>query len=223
MYKFDTHVHTAETSPCGKISAAETVRLYKEAGYSGICITDHYTKWLFESFRKTDWKEAVDRYLEGYRSAKEYGDRHGMDVLLGAEVLIDGTSNDYLLFGLSEEILYDYPRLYAYAPEELSAFAKKHNLLLFQAHPFRSYVTAENPLFLDGVEVFNGNPRHDSRNDLALRFAQESNLLMSGGSDFHQVEDVGRSGIMTDIRIKDAKTFVEVLKSGRLTVIRTEN
>lgn len=223
MYKFDTHVHTAETSPCAKMSAAETVRLYKEAGFSGVCITDHYSKGLLESFSKTNWKEAVDRYLQGYRSAKEYGDRLGMDVLLGAEVLIDGTRNDYLLFGLSEEILYHYPRLYSYKPEELKKFAESHNLLLFQAHPYRSYVTAENPLYLDGVEVFNGNPRHDSHNDLALKFAEDNKLLMSGGSDCHQIEDVGRSGIMTDIRINDEKTLVEVLKSGKLTVIRTEN
>ncbi len=223
MFKFDTHVHTSETSPCAKMTAAETVRLYQEAGFSGVCITDHFTRNLLASFGRTNWKDTVDRYLAGYRNAKEYGYKHGMDVLLGAEILMDGTRNDYLLFGLDEKILYDNPHIYSYNPKELKRFAESHGLLLFQAHPFRSYVTTENPLYLHGVEVFNGNPRHDSHNDLAQAFAKENRLLMSAGSDCHQIEDVGRSGIMTEVRIRDMKTLVEVLKTGKLTVINTED
>jgi predicted metal-dependent phosphoesterase TrpH len=222
MYKFDTHVHTSETSPCAKMTAAETIRLYKEAGFSGLCITDHFTKNLLASFDSTNWQAAVDRYLTGYRNAKEYAEKNGMDVLLGAEILIDGTRNDYLLFGLSEQLLYDYQHLYSYKPEELKKVAESNNLLLFQAHPFRSYVESENPLYLHGVEVVNGNPRHNSHNDLALEFALDNKLLMSGGSDCHESVDVGRSGIITDVRIRDAETFIEILKSGKLTVINTE-
>ena len=46
-----------------------------------------------------------------------------------------------------------------------------------QAHPFRTGLTREDPALLDGVEVFNGNARHDSHNDDALRFARENGLL----------------------------------------------
>ena len=44
MEKFllDMHMHTKETSSCGEVPAAEGVRLYKEAGYQGVMITDHY-------------------------------------------------------------------------------------------------------------------------------------------------------------------------------------
>ena len=223
MFKFDTHIHTAETSPCAKLTAVETVRLYQEAGFSGLCITDHYSKNLLASFSSTSWKDAVDRYLVGYRNAKEYGDKKGIDILLGAEILLDGTRNDYLLFGLTEEILYNFPHLYSYKIEDLKKFAENHNLLLFQAHPFRHYIVLENPLNIHGVEVVNGNPRHNSSNDLALAFALENKLLMSGGSDCHEIEDIGRSGILTDVRIKDEKTFIEVLKSGNLTVKNTED
>ena len=46
MEKFllDMHMHTKETSSCGEVPAAEVGRLYKEAGYQGIMITDHYHK-----------------------------------------------------------------------------------------------------------------------------------------------------------------------------------
>ena len=40
----DTHVHTSQVSPCGKVPAEEMIELYKEAGYGGVIITDHYYK-----------------------------------------------------------------------------------------------------------------------------------------------------------------------------------
>lgn len=46
-YLYDTHVHTSESSPCGRLNAQETVRLYSQAGFSGFCITDHYTRDFF--------------------------------------------------------------------------------------------------------------------------------------------------------------------------------
>ena len=33
MFKTETHLHTSEISPCGKISAKEMVKRYHEAGY----------------------------------------------------------------------------------------------------------------------------------------------------------------------------------------------
>ena len=42
QFKLDIHVHTSETSSCGQVSAQEAVRLYEQAGYDGIIITDHY-------------------------------------------------------------------------------------------------------------------------------------------------------------------------------------
>ena len=35
-YLFDTHVHTAEVSPCGTVKAEKMVKLYRESGYSGM-------------------------------------------------------------------------------------------------------------------------------------------------------------------------------------------
>ena len=41
-YLLETHFHTKETSPCAQVSAAESVPAYREKGYSGIVVTDHY-------------------------------------------------------------------------------------------------------------------------------------------------------------------------------------
>ena len=40
MFKCDPHVHTDESSICGKIPAKEVVNLYKNAGFDTIFITD---------------------------------------------------------------------------------------------------------------------------------------------------------------------------------------
>ena len=41
-YRYETHMHTAEGSRCARAAAEEQVRFYKDRGYDGICITDHF-------------------------------------------------------------------------------------------------------------------------------------------------------------------------------------
>ena len=67
MEKFllDMHMHTKETSSCGEVPAAEGVRLYKEAGYQGVMITDHYHKQYFDSLGDIGMPRKVDAYLAG--------------------------------------------------------------------------------------------------------------------------------------------------------------
>lgn len=47
-YRYDLHVHTSEVSACGSIPAKEVVRLYHQAGYDGLVITDHYADYFFQ-------------------------------------------------------------------------------------------------------------------------------------------------------------------------------
>lgn len=47
-YIYETHFHTADVSTCAHISAQEAVGLYKKAGYSGVVVTDHFSKECFE-------------------------------------------------------------------------------------------------------------------------------------------------------------------------------
>jgi histidinol phosphatase-like PHP family hydrolase len=67
--------------------------------------------------------------------------------------------------------------------------------------------------------VFNGNPRHNSQNPLALQYARQHGLLMSSGSDAHQVEDVGRGGLRTEKRITDLSMLKTVLREGSATLV----
>ena len=42
MYKYETHLHTYPVSKCAKSTVREYMELYKELGYDGIFITNHF-------------------------------------------------------------------------------------------------------------------------------------------------------------------------------------
>ena len=46
-FRIDLHVHTRESSFCGKTNGSIVAELYKKAGYDGLVITDHYNKSFF--------------------------------------------------------------------------------------------------------------------------------------------------------------------------------
>jgi len=213
MYKYDTHVHTREVSPCGHVKAREVVQLYKEMGYDGIIITDHYYDDFFQSLGKISWEDKIETYLDGYKKAVEEGNKIGITVLLGIELRFTENYNDYLLYGMTEEFLKENPELYTLGLKEFSRLIEKQDILLFQAHPYRKGMEVADPQYMHGIEVFNGNPRHDSKNHKALSFARKNSLLMSSGSDFHQVEDVAKGGILVSEKITNVKELVKAMRN----------
>ena len=46
-YKYELHCHTDEVSRCASCPAARMVEIYKEKGYSGMVVTDHYSPLTF--------------------------------------------------------------------------------------------------------------------------------------------------------------------------------
>jgi len=213
-YLYDTHVHTAEVSPCGYLFAEQMIGLYNNAGYTGLIITDHYHKGTVE-LPGSSWQETADHFLLGYRNAVEAGRKLDMDVLLGMELRFDTGSEDYLIYGFNEEFIYEHPYLNRYTLETFRELIKGTDIMIFQAHPFRPGMTPANPALLDGVEAFNRNPRHNSHNDEAYGYGLSNNLLMLSGSDAHRTEDVGRSGILITERLHSIQEFVSLLRSGR--------
>ncbi len=212
-YRYDTHVHTAEVSPCGHLYAEQVIGLYKNAGYAGIIITDHYYTATVDR-PDLSWQESADHYLSGYRKAIEAGRREGLDVLLGMELRFDNSNEDYLVFGLDEEFIYEHPYLNRYTLETFRRLTEQEDILIFQAHPFRKGLTPADPGLLDGIEAFNGNPRHDSCNDKAYSYGLSNGLLLLSGSDAHRVEDIGRCGVGITERLHSIQEFVSWIKSG---------
>ncbi|MGL6197975.1 MAG: PHP domain-containing protein [Lachnospiraceae bacterium] len=224
MYRIETHLHTAYISKCGWLGAAAIIDAYVKAGYSAICVTDHYNRAAFDyaDIDLTNANSKTEEFLLGYRRLKREAKKHGIRVYEGAELRFDGSDNDYLLYGFHHELLANPEQVMS---QGLAAFYPQccaDGALLVQAHPFRNKCTPAPVQYLDGVEVLNCNPRHDNHDDLAYTYAKEHDLLMTAGSDCHRPEDVGTSGILSKTLPADGFEFAELLRSGNYKLITSE-
>lgn len=141
-------------------------------------------------------------------------------VLLGMELRHYATGNDYLIYGVTEEFLYNAGNLMMKGLPQMRRFCDENGFLLYQAHPFRPYITRGGIKYLHGVEVYNGKCP-EKENSKAYEWAKRNGKLMASGSDFHREEHLARGGIITDKRITSNKELTEALKSQRFEIIRT--
>lgn len=215
MIRMETHCHTAEVSRCSKIPGRQLAQELKASQFDAAVITDHFFDQYFENLAGT-WTEKIDRFCAGYREAHDEGEKIGLRVFLGMELRNTESVNDYLIYGITPELLRAHERLYCYPMEQVRRLCDENGLLLYQAHPFRPGMRREEPRLLNGVEVFNGNARHNSQNHLAYRFAKENGLLMLSGSDHHQTEDRGRGGIVLERMPQDERELAAMLPTARL-------
>lgn len=135
--------------------------------------------------------------------------------LLGFELNFYNTSNDYLVYGATEEFLRAHGDLMAMTPKQVSKLCRENGLLFIQAHPFRRGMEVVDWNILDGYEVFNGNPRHNSNNDIAEIWAKKHNKsLVVSGSDFHEIDDACAGGVYFKNPIRTNDDLLRELKSG---------
>ena len=210
-FKFEMHFHTEESSPCGKIAAKKGVELYQKAGYDGIVVTDHFSKSVFGGPQERTWAEICESFLKGYRLAKQSVRDSEFQVLLGMEIRFPDDDNDFLVYGIDEEFPKQHPWIYMKELSDLFDISKGKNLIIVQAHPFRDSCHLAPVEFLHGIEVYNGNPRHNSRNELAKKAAKKHRLLETYGSDFHQMEDIARTYIELDKKPETEQELVALL------------
>ncbi len=173
---------------------------------------------ISELFNK---KKAMDHYLRAYREAKQY-ETDDFAVLLGVELRFYATVNDYIIYGVTEEMLYELPFLLRTYIKKASRLLRERGCLFLQAHPFRKFITRANPKYLDGVEVFNGKAPKEA-NDASLDWANEINApIKTSGSDCHRKTGVGFGGIITEEPIKNNDDLLRILKSGNYTLIKNQ-
>lgn len=223
MYKYELHAHTSECDLVAKLSGGELVRAYADQGYSGMVITDHYFSIFFDWFREElegkSHKEIIDRWLRGYESARNEGEKIGFTVLPGAEVRIDGTINDYLVYGLEIEDLYRLPLLNRMASIDEVLDILPERTCVVHAHPFRENMTVRDPSRFFGIEVHNGGT-DAFRNQLAKVWAEHYGKAMTSGSDCHGPWAVGKGGIITENPIYTPTDLVQVLRGRNYQLIQ---
>ena len=221
MYKIETHLHTNHVSKCGHLTAAEIVKGYAEAGYSALIVTDHYNRTTFD-FLGIDPAAPGDKltpFLDGYRRVREEAEKVGIRVFRGAELRFDECDNDYLFYGWLDDILAEPDAVFRMGIAGFAPMARAAGGLIIQAHPYRRSCTPAIARYLDGVEVLNRNPRHDSHNDRAEAYAQEYGLIRTSGSDCHRTEDIALGGIVTDYLPSDILSMTRLIRSRRFELL----
>ena len=217
------HLHTSETSACGRSSGAEMARACKEAGYDLICITDHFYNGNIVYNDHLPWPERVEILLRGWRAAKEEGDRIGLEVLFGWETFTGGFNNpdggqEILTYGLGEDFLLANPDIidlsyYDYIRRVTDAGGK-----MIHAHPYRkaAYIPdfKPDPLSMEAYEVYNACNRPENANALALAEAKEYGLLCCAGSDAHNTLQVGLGAMRFENPVHSVAEMFEAMRGG---------
>ena len=213
-YRLELHAHTKPASPCGKATPEELVQLYLAAGFDGVVITNHFSRAAHGDLSR---EEFVNIQLSDYERACKAAAGTKLKVYLGVEARFDENGNDYLLYGVDEEIL---GKIYDYLDKGLAAFRAEVKLpgsVLIQAHPFRDGCVPADGKLLDGVEVFNMHPSHNPRSALAALYAKENDISLTvSGTDFHHVKPgyIATAALRCREMPKDTFGVAQLLKSG---------
>lgn len=219
LFKYDLHVHSKEVSPCGKMTIDEIVESYKKSGYEGIWLTNHLHREFMERTEGMLWEEKINYFLEPYHRASRWNKE--MFVGLGAEIRFYNDPNDYLLYGLTEEILYKDGEEWLYLGLKEFFRRYKNRLIIIQAHPNRSDSSSPADYrLIHGYEAINSSPRHENGNSKTQELlCMYPWLIPTAGSDSHRIGDVGRSGIITDKRLTGNTDLARLLIERRYRLI----
>ena len=156
---------------------------------------------------------------------------HQFLILRGNEITT--SQGDMLVFGLDEDIKG------IISIESLRQKVTAANGFIIAAHPFRGFLTfdaahlgmtpqkaMQSPLFkqVDALEVFNGKVT-PKENQFARQVATGLNLPATGGSDAHEITEVGQYATRFTRPIQNEAELVEALKSDNYVAVayRKEN
>lgn len=221
MYKTEMHCHSANVSACAHASAEEIVEKYIEAGYTTLVSTEHINPWTFSRELEGDtWRKRLDYFLNGYEMLIKAA-KGRLNILLGAEIrFMRDNNSDYLVYGLTPEFLADLgdPR-HMNSINSMSRVLRENGIMIFQAHPFRPTMMVTDPRILDGIEVANLSPWHESHNDIAMMWAKVNGLIGISGTDFHDPDHKPLGGILTEYPIEDNATLLQTLRDGSFELI----
>ena len=212
-YQIELHAHTNPVSGCSQITPKEMAETYKELGYSAIVVANHF---MYQN-SKREKEDYIKFFLNDFELVEKYGNELGLKVYLGAEIRFTENNNDYLVFGVNKKMLEE---IYDYLPYGVENFRKNYTMpdsVFIQAHPFRDGMEKVDPCILDGIEVFNMHPGHNSRIGLASVYAKNNNrLIITAGSDFHH-PNKGHEGLAaarTKYLPEDSFALAKTLKEG---------
>lgn len=219
MYKYEMHCHTSECSKCGRASGAQMADFYKEMGYTGLVISDHFFNGNTSIPRDLPWEERVNLFFKGYEAAKARGEEIGLDVFFAWENSYGGT--DFLVYGLDREWLLAHPYCDLLPVKQFLRLVKDSGGYSVHAHPYREadYIDMIRllPRDVDAVETLNAC-RSDFENEMADIYATKYNLPKLCGSDNHCGKIARLAALELDVRAESINDIIDSVKNGEYKI-----
>lgn len=224
-FRYETHLHTAPASKCGRASVRESLEFYKSLGYEGVFITNHFIDGNVGCDKNLPYEEQIAFYFADYEEGVRLSEELDIRVFFGIESSYRGT--DFLVYGLDKSWFLAHLEIQNMKQsEKLSLFADA-GAMIVQAHPFREREYIDHirlfPRHVHGVETYNASENRES-NDFAARYADCYGLFPFAGSDNHRGGKVteGKTvkrlgGMETDTPIADEQDFILQVKSGQMS------
>ncbi len=224
VYKYETHLHTSPVSKCAYADVRENLEFYKELGYDGVFITNHFLDGNIGIDADVPYEEKIRFYFSDYEKALDISGEIGIKVFLGVELSYKGT--DFLIYGLDKEWYLKNPQIMDMKKSEELKFMMDSGALVIQAHPYREAGYIDHirlfPQCVHGVEVINAN-RTDLANDMAKHYANSYNMLKTAGTDNHIGKRQSKlAGMSFDHPLKDEYDFIESIKNGKSDIFTLE-
>lgn len=224
MYRYETHLHTCQASACASATGAQMARAHKEAGYTGVFITDHFFNGNTCVPRELPWAQRVEQFCRGYEEAWEEGQRIGLQVFFGFEYNYHGA--EFLIYNLDKQWLLEHPDVDRISPRQALGLFREAGGFAVQAHPFRERNYIDHfqlfPRDIDGVEAVNAantGPEGKKMNERAFCFAQMFDLPVTSGSDSHHVDMLYGGGVITPERMESPLDYLRWMKAGALELL----
>jgi predicted metal-dependent phosphoesterase TrpH len=225
MYRYETHLHTSPVSECALASVEEQLTFYKELGYDGVFITNHFLDGNINIASDISYEERLNFYCSDYEKGVEFGKKIGIKVFFGVELSYKGT--DFLVYGLDKQWFLSHPEIMEMTKRKELQFMMESGALVIQAHPYREAFYIDHirlfPRSVHGIEVVNAN-RPKFENDMAMLYAKHYNLLEFAGSDNHIGKAQPRlAGIACTEPISDEADFVNKIKNQMTEIFTLTN
>ncbi len=216
-YRYETHLHTSETSKCGCSSGAEFVRHFKALGYAGIFVTDHFLNGNTTVPQDLPWDQQIALFCRGYEAAAREGAKTGLDVFFGWEYSYGWAH--FLTYGLGKDWLLAHPDLLAWDVLAYLDRVRADGGFIVHAHPFREKVDMVQlvPGKVDAIEVVSA-ARPDDSNRHALDFAASFGLPRTAGSDIHSTQQQRLCGISSARKLSGGSDYIAALRSGKAAI-----
>ena len=217
MYRYETHLHTLPVSRCARAGVEETVAYYKELGYDGIFITNHFLDGNINIDHTLPYEEKIRFYFADYEKGAEIGKMLGIKVFCGVELSYGGT--DFLIYGLDKAWFLAHPEIMEMKKSQELALMMESGALVIQAHPYReaSYIDHIRlfPRHVHGVEVINAC-RTEGENRMAEIYAEHYGLLRFAGTDNHLASGQKKlAGVCFPEPVLNVQDFIEKVKNNQ--------